>query len=63
VNTLDAVTRKAVLVFYPPLASVQLVDYKVRVLIESSDGEQEWCTMGSSVNIIEAIWLTLADSL
>jgi 2-isopropylmalate synthase len=36
---------------------------RVRVLIESSDGEQEWRTVGSSTNIIEASWLALADSL
>ncbi len=76
VNALDAAMRKALLVFYPQLASIRLVDYKVRVidegggtgatvrvLIESSDGEQEWRTVGSSVNIIEASWLALADSL
>jgi 2-isopropylmalate synthase len=36
---------------------------QVRVLIESSDGETEWHTVGSSANIIEASWLALADSL
>ncbi|MFC2013238.1 alpha-isopropylmalate synthase regulatory domain-containing protein, partial [Chloroflexota bacterium] len=36
---------------------------QVRVLIESSDGESEWHTVGSSTNIIEASWLALADSL
>jgi len=62
--------------FYPSLAQVRLVDYKVRilnesagteaqvrVLIESTDGEQTWSTVGSSTNIIEASWLALADSL
>ena len=62
--------------FYPDLAVVKLIDYKVRileesagtearvrVLIESSDGEQEWHTVGSSTNIIEASWIALADSL
>ncbi len=76
VNALDAALRKALLVFYPSLAAVRLVDYKVRaiegtegtasrvrVLIESSDGEHEWRTVGSSTNIIEASWLALADSL
>ncbi len=76
VNALDAALRKALLVFYPSLEAVRLVDYKVRaieetagtgsrvrVLIESSDGEQEWRTVGSSTNIIEASWLALADSL
>jgi 2-isopropylmalate synthase len=76
VNALDAALRKALLQFYPSLAAVKLVDYKVRileesvgtesqvrVLIESSDGEQEWRTVGSSSNIIEASWQALADSL
>ena len=76
VNALDAALRKALLVFYPSLRAVRLVDYKVRaieetagtasrvrVLIESSDGEHEWRTVGSSTNIIEASWLALADSL
>jgi 2-isopropylmalate synthase len=76
VNALDAAMRKALQFFYPEIEVVRLVDYKVRViegsggtgarvrvLIESSDGEQEWRTVGSSVNIIEASWLALADSL
>ena len=76
VNALDAALRKALLQYYPSLSRVKLVDYKVRileesvgtgsqvrVLIESSDGENEWHTVGSSTNIIEASWLALADSL
>ena len=76
VNALDQALRKALLQFYPSLAQVRLVDYKVRileesigtssqirVLIESSDGVNEWRTVGSSSNIIEASWLALADSL
>jgi 2-isopropylmalate synthase len=76
VNALDAALRKALLKFYPTIAKIKLVDYKVRileesvgtgsqvrVLIESTDGENEWHTVGSSTNIIEASWLALADSL
>jgi 2-isopropylmalate synthase len=76
VNALDEALRKALLQFYPQLAQVKLVDYKVRileesvgtgsqvrVLIEFSDGVDEWRTVGSSTNIIEASWLALADSL
>ncbi|MDP3878862.1 MAG: citramalate synthase [Dehalococcoidales bacterium] len=76
VNALDLALRKALLQFYPSLSSVKLVDYKVRileentstesqvrVLIESSDGSEDWHTVGSSTNIIEASWLALADSL
>jgi 2-isopropylmalate synthase len=76
VNALDQALRKALLQFYPSLAQVRLIDYKVRilegsvgtgssvrVLIESSDGVDEWQTVGSSTNIIEASWLALADGL
>ena len=76
VNALDMALRKALLQFYPSLKQVKLVDYKVRileestgtesqvrVLIESSDGTDEWHTVGGSTNIIEASWLALADSL
>ncbi len=76
VNALDTALRKALLQFYPSLAAVKLVDYKVRildettgtgsqvrVLLESSDGVEQWRTVGSSTDIIEASWLALADSL
>jgi 2-isopropylmalate synthase len=76
VNALDLALRKALLQFYPSLKQVKLVDYKVRileestgtesqvrVLIESSDGENEWRTVGGSTNIIEASWMALADGL
>ncbi len=76
VNAIDQALRKSLLPFYPRLAQVKLVDYKVRileesigtgssvrVLIESTDGTNDWRTVGSSTNIIEASWLALADSL
>jgi len=76
VNALDQALRKALLQFYPDLADVKLIDYKVRileetagtaslvrVLIESSDGRENWRTVGSSTNIIEASWLAVADSI
>jgi len=76
VDSLDKALRKALLEFYPSLAQVRLSDYKVRildesagteaqvrVLIDSTDGDHEWSTVGSSSNIIEASWLALADSL
>ncbi|MFC2035096.1 citramalate synthase [Chloroflexota bacterium] len=76
VNALDQALRKALLQFYPSLAAIKLVDYKVRileesigtesqvrVLIESTDGIEEWTTVGSSTNLIEASWLALADSV
>ncbi len=76
VNALDQALRKALLQAYPGLAVVRLVDYKVRileestgtesqirVLIESSDGKDDWVTVGSSTDIIEASWLAQADAL
>lgn len=76
VHALDTALRKALHVFYPQLASVQLTDYKVRVidtesataakvrvLIESSDGTRSWTTVGVSTDIIEASWLALLDSI
>ncbi len=76
VNALDTAVRKALVQFYPTLEAIKLVDYKVRiidsaggtaayvrVLIESTDGEHHWTTVGSSTDIIEASWLALADSL
>jgi 2-isopropylmalate synthase len=75
VNALDGALRKALQAFYPRLAEMQLVDYKVRVVnsragtaarvrvvIESRDGDAVWGTVGVSENIIEASWLALVDS-
>jgi 2-isopropylmalate synthase len=76
VNALDLALRKALLPFYPEIAAVSLVDYKVRildghdataaktrVLIVSSDGVSTWGTVGVSDNIIEASWLALVDGI
>jgi 2-isopropylmalate synthase len=76
VNALDAALRKALVELYPEVEEIRLTDYKVRVidegsgtaatvrvLLDSSDGEASWSTVGSSANIIEASWLALADSL
>jgi len=76
VNALDIALRKALLPFYPEIANVSLVDYKVRiidghdataaktrVLIVSTDGEKTWGTVGVSENIIEASWLALVDGI
>ncbi|WP_423920229.1 citramalate synthase [Candidatus Poriferisodalis sp.] len=76
VNALDNAFRQAVRNDYPELDSVRLTDYKVRVLdadrgteavtrvlIDSTDGETTWTTIGVSENIIEASWLALRDSL
>jgi 2-isopropylmalate synthase len=76
VNALDAALRKALVQFFPQLKSVQLTDYKVRildtgagtaaktrVLIESTDGKREWGTVGVSENIITASLQALVDSM
>ena len=76
VNALDQALRKALIQIYPSIAAIKLIDYKVRILeesvgtesqvrvfIESSDGNRQWRTVGSSGNIIEASWFALADSL
>ncbi|MBI9070091.1 MAG: citramalate synthase [Melioribacteraceae bacterium] len=76
VGALDNAIRKALCRFYPELSVVKLVDYKVRVLgekngtgakvrvlVESSDGENTWSTVGVSEDIIHASLQALADSL
>ena len=76
VNALDLALRKALLPFFPEISEVSLVDYKVRiidshdataaktrVLIVSTDGENNWGTVGVSENIIEASWLALIDGI
>lgn len=75
VNAMDVALRKALGEFYPAVAKIHLTDYKVRVLdgkgatassvrvlIESSDGENNWSTMGVSSDVIEASYLALVDS-
>ncbi len=76
VNALDKALRKALLHFYPDIRVIRLIDYKVRVLeeksgtsakvrvlIESSDGQNSWGTVGVSTNIIEASLQALNDSI
>ncbi|HKL59002.1 MAG TPA: citramalate synthase [Sphaerochaeta sp.] len=76
VNALDKALRKVLEQFYPTLKSVHLTDYKVRVLdsgsataskvrvlIDSTDGQDSWSTIGVSKDIIEASWLALCDSI
>ncbi|MEM7144351.1 MAG: citramalate synthase [Verrucomicrobiota bacterium] len=75
INALDAALRRALLPFYPAIEKVQLTDYKVRiidshtgtaartrVLVTSTDGHEDWGTVGVSDNVIEASWLALVDS-
>ncbi|MCX6721988.1 MAG: citramalate synthase [Candidatus Staskawiczbacteria bacterium] len=75
VNALDKALRAALVKFYPAIQNVRLVDYKVRILdsgagtaaktrviIESTDGNSVWGTVGVHDNIIEASWEALMDS-
>jgi 2-isopropylmalate synthase len=76
VNALDAALRAAIGPKFPSLASIHLTDYRVRVLdtgkgtgavtrvlIDTTDGEVLWTTIGVSENIIEASWQALYDSV
>jgi 2-isopropylmalate synthase len=76
VNALDRALRKALERVYPQLAKMELVDYKVRimggkhgtdavtrVLIDTTDHERDWTTVGVHGNVIEASWLALHDAV
>ncbi len=76
VNALDQALRKAIGRGYPQLARIHLTDFKVRVLdtekgtaavtrvlIDTTDGERTWTTIGVGENIIEASWEALVDSI
>ncbi|MBO3087832.1 citramalate synthase [Cellulomonas dongxiuzhuiae] len=75
VNALDHALRTALGRVYPELAEFELIDFKVRildqmqgtdavtrVLIESTDGQTSWSTVGVGPNLIEASWEALTDS-
>ena len=76
VNAMDSALRQAIVSKYPHLADIELVNYKVRildetkgtgavtrVLLDASDGEESWGSIGVSENIIEASWEALVDSI
>jgi 2-isopropylmalate synthase len=76
VNALDAALRSVLTRRYPDIARIHLTDYKVRVLegaeatgaivrvlIDSTDGDRTWSTVGVDSNVIEASWQALVDSL
>ncbi|WP_294250225.1 citramalate synthase [Propionivibrio sp.] len=76
VHALDCALRRALDKFYPELSNVHLTDYKVRVingkdataakvrvLLQSTDGDAVWTTVGVSTDIIEASWIALVDSI
>ncbi len=76
VNALDAALRVALGDVHPGLARLHLTDFKVRVLesdrgtgavtrvlLDTTDGERTWTTIGVSANLIEASWQALVDSI
>lgn len=76
VLALDRALRKALRTFFPSVNDLRLTDYKVRVLdarrgtaakvrvlVETSDGEEEWRTVGVSENILEASYQALVDAI
>lgn len=76
VNALDNALRKCLIKHYPKIDQMHLSDYKVRVmdekgatagkvrvLIESTDFNNTWSTVGVSTNVVEASWEALVDSM
>ena len=76
VNALDRALREALVEIHPHLRDIDLVNFKVRildedkgtgavtrVLLDSSDGDRVWGSIGVSENVIEASWEALVDSL
>ena len=76
VDALDAALRKALEPVYPELSKMNLEDYRVRiidshlgtgaktrVLLDSTDGERSWSTVGVSNDIIAASWEALVDAV
>ena len=76
VNALDGALRGAIGAKFPVLDHIHLTDYRVRVLdtgrgtgavtrvlVDTTDGQQTWTTIGVSENIIEASWQALYDSI
>ena len=76
VNAIDKALRSALNGSYPRLDRVHLTDFKVRildgagatgavtrVLLDATDGERDWTTIGVSPNIIEASWRALEESI
>ena len=76
VAALDAALRKALVNFYPQIATFDLTDYKVRilnghtgtaaktrVLVESGNGRQRWTTVGVSTNILAASYQAVVEGL
>ena len=76
VGALDQALRKALEKKHPSVNDVELTDFKVRILegglgteskirvmIESADGNEIWGTVGASDNVIDAAWVALRDAV
>jgi 2-isopropylmalate synthase len=76
VNALDCALRSAITEIHPHLADIELVNFKVRildetkgtdavtrVLLDASDGQEQWGTIGVHENVIAASWHALVDSI
>jgi 2-isopropylmalate synthase len=76
VHALDLCLRQCLSSIYPAITNVHLIDYKVRVLggkggteskvrvlVEWSDHQRSWATVGISDNVIDASWRALVDAL
>ncbi|PSF37308.1 citramalate synthase [Aphanothece hegewaldii CCALA 016] len=76
VSALDMALRKALVKFYPEIANFHLIDYKVRildsgagtsaktrVLVESSNGQNHWTTVGVSPNILDASYQAVVEGI
>jgi len=76
VNAIDTALRSGLEKIYPEMAKFELTDYKVRilegrlgtgaitrVLVETSDGEKEWSTIGVHENVIAASAMALEDAV
>lgn len=76
VHALDMALRGALRNEFPGVADLRLTDYRVRVLdstdgtsarvrvlIETSDHDSSWGTIGVHENVIEASWEALADGI
>ena len=75
-NAFDNALRSGLIQFYPALEKLKLIDYKVRilegrlgtgaitrVLVETSDGANEWSTVGVHENVIAASAMALEDAI
>jgi 2-isopropylmalate synthase len=76
VHALDICLRQCLASVYPAITDVNLIDYKVRVLgskvgteskvrvlVEWTDHQRSWATVGVSNNVIDASWRALVDAL